>query len=238
MSSPMRHKGGALKAEQPPLAAPYAVAGADAVAVALTGAVLAVRAAEPVVAVIPAERAGDESLPCGTFLPGEHRTLEGGVRSWVQAQTGVELGFLEQLCTLGARSRAEHRPARTSSPSAISPLSAPRQCNDRTRATWRSWYSFFPWEDWRNGRPDCLNEIEQRLEAWAAEPGPPGRRALDAGPAPARAHRLRRHGAAWDEEKVAERYELLSEAGIVGAATEDATGMAQRLPRLVHPAAR
>lgn len=84
MSSPMRTKGSALKAGTPPRAAPYAAAGANAVAVALTGAVLAVQASEPVVAVVPAERAGDETLPCGSFLPGEHRTLEGGVKSWVQ----------------------------------------------------------------------------------------------------------------------------------------------------------
>ncbi len=229
----MRHKGSALKAGTPVLAAPYAVAETDAVAVALSSAVLAVRAAEPVVAVIPAGRAGDESLPCGTFLPGEHRTLEGGVRSWVQAQTGVELGFLEQLCTLGPRSRPEIDLPHVVSVSYLA-LVGPQQCNDRTRATWRSWYSFFPWEDWRNGRPDCLNEIEQRLEAWAAEPGPQDAVRW----MPDRRQRVRiafGAGTSWDEEKVGERYELLSEAGIVGATTEDSTGMAQRLPRLMHP---
>jgi len=234
MSSPMRHKGGALKARTPPLAAPYAAAGADVVAVALTGAVLAVQAAEPVVAVIAVERTGDESLPCGTFLPGEHRTLEGGVRSWVHAQTGVELGFLEQLCTLSSRSRTEIGLPHVVSVSYLA-LVGPGQCNDRTRATWRSWYSFFPWEDWRSGRPDCLNEIEQRLEAWTAEPGPQDAARL----MPDRRQRVRiafGAGTSWDEEKVAERYELLCEAGIVGATTEDPTGMAQRLPRLVHPA--
>jgi hypothetical protein len=230
MGTPMRHKGDALKVKQPPLAGPYAVASPDVVAVALTGAVLAVRAAEPVVAVISAERAGDESLPCGTFLPGEHRTLEGGVRSWVHAQTGVELGFLEQLCTLGTRTGI-------GLPHVVSvsylALVGPQQCNDRTRATWRSWYSFFPWEDWRNGRPDCLTEIEQRLEAWAAEPGPQDAVRW----MPDRRQRVRvafGAGTSWDEEKVAERYELLGEAGLVGAATEDSTGMAQRLPRLMH----
>ena len=219
MGTPMRHKGSALKVKTPPLAAPYAVAGADVVAVALTGAVLAVRAAEPVVAVISAERAGDESLPCGTFLPGEHRTLEGGVRSWVHAQTGVELGFLEQLCTLGTHSRTGIGLPHVVSVSYLA-LVGPQQCNDRTRATWRSWYSFFPWEDWRNGRPDCLTEIEQRLEAWAAEPGPQDAVRW----MPDRRQRVRvafGAGTSWDEEKVAERYELLDEAGLVGAATDD-----------------
>ena len=93
MSSPMRTKGTALKSEIPPRAAPYVAAGADAVAVALSGAVLAVQASEPVVAVVPAERAGDEALPCGSFLPGEHRTLEGGVRSWVQSSDRRRTGL-------------------------------------------------------------------------------------------------------------------------------------------------
>jgi hypothetical protein len=235
MSSPMRTKGSVLKAGTPPRAAPYSAAGADAVAVALSGAVLAVQASEPVVAVVPAERAGDETLPCGTFLPGKHRTLEGGVRSWVQAQTGVELDFLEQLCTLGPPSRAAIDIPHLVSVSYLA-LVGPQQCNDRTRATWRSWYSFFPWEDWRNGRPACLNEIDQRLESWAAAPEP-----QDAARwMPDRRQRVRiafSAGTPWDEEKVAERYELLCEAGIVGGAAEDATGIAQRLPRLMHPAA-
>ena len=205
MSSPMRTKGSALKAGTPPRAAPYAAAGANAVAVALTGAVLAVQASEPVVAVVPAERAGDETLPCGSFLPGEHRTLEGGVKSWVQTQTGVELGFLEQLCTLGAPSRTEIDVPHLVSVSYLA-LVGPQQCSDRTRATWRGWYSFFPWEDWRNGRPDCLNEIEQRLEAWAAKPEP----SYPARWVPDRRQRVRiafgGAGTTWDEEKVAERY--------------------------------
>jgi hypothetical protein len=233
MGSPARHKGGVLKVEQPPPAPSEAIAGAESVAVALTGAVLAVRAGEPVVAVVPAERSGDESLPCGNFLPSEHQTLEAGVRSWVGAQTGVELGLVEQLCTFGSRMSGDADLPHIVFVSYFA-LVEPRQCNDRTRATWRSWYSFFPWEDWRNGRPPCLDEIERRLEAWA-----------DGEILPGTAHRLpnRRHRmciafgggrTSWDEEKVAERYELLADAGIVGGATEEA-GIGQHLPRLVHP---
>jgi hypothetical protein len=106
-------------------------------------------------------------------------------------------------------------------------LVGPRQCSDKTRASWRSWYAYFPWEDWRHGKPECLGEIGQRLEAWADQPH--------------RAQRLRvafgGTGTAWDEEKVLERYELLSEAGIVGNAAEDAAspaGLGRRLPLLAH----
>ena len=44
----------------------------------------------------------------------------------------------------------------------------PAQCNDQDGAVWRSWYAYFPWEDWRRGKPRCLTEIiEPHLEAWA-----------------------------------------------------------------------
>ena len=36
---------------------------------------------------------------------------------------------------------------------------------------WSPWYSYFPWEDWREGKPDILtDEIEPRLKEWAARP--------------------------------------------------------------------
>src|SRR5688572_11489630 len=179
----------------------------EAVGVALTATILAVRAGEPVVAVVPTgHRADAESLPCGPFRPSEHRTLESGVASWVRAQTGVEIAFLQQLCTLAEADSAEPE-GRDLAPPTI-PISylalvGPRQCSDRTPASWRIWYAFFPWEDWRYGRPDCLNGIVARLEAWtAAQPGPPC-----AAPGPdERRERVRMAfgtaGSGWDDEKV------------------------------------
>jgi hypothetical protein len=90
---------------------------------------------------------------------------------------------------------------------------------------WRSWYAYFPWEDWRRGKPRCLTEIiEPHLEAWTrlspahCEARVP-REALD------RTQRLRiafaSDAAAWDEEKVLERYELLYEAGLAQEAARD-----------------
>jgi hypothetical protein len=112
-------------------------------------------------------------------------------------------------------------------------LVAPRHCNGRSQANWRSWYAFFPWEDWRQGRPECLGDIRARLEAWAAQPAPPCAARWPAD----RQQRLRTafDGAdgKWDEERVLERYELLRESGILGSAPGDA-GTARRLPRLVH----
>ena len=70
------------------------------------------------------------SLPFGLFTPLKHRTLEIGLRDWVKGQTGLDLGYVEQLYTFGDRGRTRG-PATMgcmSSPLAIWPL--PRQ---RTR---------------------------------------------------------------------------------------------------------
>ena len=80
---------------------------------------------------------------------------------------------------------------------------------------WRSWYDFFPWEDWRNGKPAILSQtIEPLLTEWAERTDV----ASIAQPAgAAQGDRLRiafgMDGGGWDEEKVLERYELLYEAG-------------------------
>jgi hypothetical protein len=230
MNTPVRYKTAALIPSPPPRVAARAPQPGDAVPVALTAAILAVRAGAPVVAVVPApHHALEESLPCGLFCPRSHRTLEGGIGASVRAQTGVEIGFLQQLCASaeGADADAEAEPAHSTVSVTYLALVDPGQCTDRTQASWRSWYSFFPWEDWRRGRPDCLGDILGRLEAWAAQVG--------SACAASGERRLRIRlafggaGAGWDEEKVLDRYELLQEAGLLGGAA------AAPLPRLVHP---
>ena len=48
------------------------------------------------------DRAG---LPFGPFDPLAHRTFEMGLRAWVEAQTGLAVGYVEQLYTFGDRGR-------------------------------------------------------------------------------------------------------------------------------------
>jgi hypothetical protein len=235
MNTPVRYKAAALISSPPPRVparTPQPQPG-DAVAVALTAAILAVRAGEPVVAVVPAQGAREESLPCGPFCPRSHRTLEGAVGAWTHAQTGVEIGFLRQLGASAEGASAE--PAQRTVAVSYMALVGPGQCSDRTQASWRSWYAFLPWEDWRHGRPDCLAGLVGRLEAWAAEAGPP----CTAEPSPGeRGQRIRlafgAAGAGWDEEKVLDRYELLQEAGLIGTTAAD-DAEPPLLPRLVHP---
>ena len=79
---------------------------AAAVGIGLNAAIAAVIDDEPVALVVREEGDGvTEGLPFGPFSPVEHRTLEGGLRSWVAEQTGLELGYVEQLYTFGDRGR-------------------------------------------------------------------------------------------------------------------------------------
>ena len=164
MDPPAHYVESMLPARVPPARA------AEPISVGLNAAILAVRGDEPMVAVVPAsrrEREGDGALPCGPFSPRQHKTLEAGLRCWVRQQTGIELGHTRQICTLVDC----HGPDDTemaSDPPVVSvcylaPV-RPAQCNDQDGAVWRSWYAYFPWEDWRRGKPRCLTEIiEPRL---------------------------------------------------------------------------
>jgi hypothetical protein len=247
MSTPVRHEDAAFK---PKSHAPASLP-AEPIAVGLHAAIFAMREDEPVVAIIPAvrgERVGDGALPCGPFSPREHKTLEAGLLSSVLRQTGIELAAARQLCTVGDRVGLNHGLAQ---PAADAPaniavcylaLVPPARLGGHGNALWRSWYAYLPWEDWRQGKPECLaRDIEPRLMVWARSASPPcAARALH--DVVDRSERLRiafgLDGAAWDEEKVLERYELLCEAGLIGsnagAAAQPASFLA-RLPSLRHP---
>src|SRR5258708_3558534 len=211
--------------------------------VGVTGAIVAVEAEEPriLVAADPKSetRAG---LPFGPFDPLSHRTFEIGLRAWVAAQTALSVGYVEQLYTFGDRGR-HARPGDTG-PHMISVgyLALTRMSDNAAAlreagARFEPWYRFFPWEDWRDGRPEILNEtIVPLLEQWAksskSEPlRPLGRR-----------ERLRHcfaaGGSPWDEEKVLDRYELLYEAGLVEEARRDGREPAvprTKIPKLGEP---
>ena len=193
--------------------------------IGLTAAIVAVEGDEPM---LLAAGSGSEKLiglPSGPFDPREHRTFEIGLRAWVKAQTGLSAGYVEQLYTFGDRGRqlpADGGPhvvsigylALTRMPD-IAGLAA------SVGAGFRPWYRFFPWEDWRNGRPDILDTtLIPLLEEWSAAP------ATDEMVRPlSRRERLRLcfpvGGSPWDEEKVLDRYELLYEAGLVEEALRD-----------------
>lgn len=150
------------------------------------------------------------ALPAGPFQSA-HRSLQAGLRAWVEAQTHHPLGYVEQLYTFADRDRADQPDARIIS---VSYLGLTRELAQTGGAGvgWQSWYRYFPWEDRRDGAPVFVaSVIEPRLRAWAAT-----------GPAAQRGRRYDRvaitfglDGAGWNEDMVLQRYELLYEAGLV-----------------------
>ena len=203
-----------------PSNAPVAV-----VEIGLTAAILAVRDNEPMVLVVAGgEHAiASDGLPYGPFAPLEHRTLDIGLRAGVADQTGLELGYVEQLYTFGDRGR-HAEPGDTGLPVvSIGYLALTQGCEQLfDQNQWRSWYDYFPWEDRRRGAPEILDhDIIPRLLSWARAPVDPHAPVRPIG----RAERVRvcfgTDGGAWDEEKVLERYELLYEAGLAAEARRD-----------------
>jgi hypothetical protein len=170
----------------------------DPVATELIAVVTAVTGGEPRVLTIQRGAA----LPSGSFESG-HRSLQAGLRSWVERQTHQPLGYVEQLYTFADRDRTEAAGRVLS----ISYLALARETRvSGAQAGWQSWYRYFPWEDQRAGTPDCLaRSILPALSAWATDEGRRERAATLFG-ADARP---------WNEDFSLQRYELLYEAGLV-----------------------
>ena len=188
----------------------------QAISVDLSAVVVAVTKDEPKVLAI---RTNDiDALPTEPPEP-QHRTLEAGLRAWVETQTRQVLGYVEQLYTFGdsGRSIAAGANARVLSIGYLA-LVPEAQPAGTANAEWRNWYRYFPWEDWRNGRPVMLDQIAASLKEWcAAAPSPAQRKLRDA--------RVRMtfgtRKSPWNDEPVLERYELLYEAGLVPEAQRD-----------------
>ena len=183
---------------------------AASVAAELIAVIVAVTEGQPRVLTIEAGGA----LPSGPFEFG-HRSLQAGLRSWVERQTHHPLGYVEQLYTFADRDRTDSVAERVVS---ISYLGLTREARVAREpgAGWLSWYRFFPWEDCRG--PAATMAAEQLV--------PPLRSWADGGAEAAtrreRGHRVAvnfgQDGQRWNEELVLQRYELLWEAGLVAEA--------------------
>jgi len=156
-------------------------------------------------------RDADHALPAGPF-EFSHRSLQAGLRAWVERQTHHPLGYVEQLYTFADRDRANAAGQRIISVSYLGLTREQTPAAGET-ANWQDWYRYFPWEDWREGPPSIMDgEILPRLREWV-------------GAAPDSRERERRRRRveltfsqdpeSWNEELVLQRYELLYEAGSV-----------------------
>jgi len=193
--------------------------------IGLTAAIVALEDNEPL---ILTASSGDNDklagLPFGPFDAVAHRTFEIGLRAWVEEQAGLRLGYVEQLYTFGDRGRHTELGDTEAHVVSIGYLALTRAADNAARApgaTFEPWYRFFPWEDWRQARPEIIErDIVPELTKWAEQgETPETARALG------RKDRVRFYfgtdGAHWDEERVLDRYELLYEAGLVEEARRD-----------------
>lgn len=208
------------------------------VEIGLNAVIVAVTDEVPRILVVPRPegdgREVEDALPLGPLEPEKDRTLDRCLLRWVREQTGLELGYVEQLYTFGDRDRDPHEGRAGARIVSVAYLALVREATVAPEARWRAWYDYLPWEDWRRGRPAALEKsIAPALEKWVA-----------AGDDPV-ARRQRREraditfglsGVGWDGDRVLERYELLYEAGLVPEARRDrlANGEEDGAPERSH----
>ncbi len=208
-----------------------AVSRTERIAIGLSAVVVAVREGEARILTVAAAGA-PAALPSGPFDPQAHRTFELALRAFVTAQTGYDLGYVEQLYTFGDEGRdapladlGEGASAADERVVSVGYL-ALTPAEGELPGAWTPWRNFFPWEDWRDGRPEAMAALEPQLRAWAgAARGDASERRLA---------RLRAlfglDGRRWNEERVLDRYELLYEAGLAAEAARDRDRAAARAP--------
>lgn len=172
--------------------------------VGLDAVIVAVTADQPRVLTARQAADGSPALPSGLLDADEDATLELGLRRWISAQTGLTVGYVEQLYTFGDRDR--QRTADAARHLSVAYLGLVREAQPAPGAAWLDGYALLPWEDRRSGVPPIVaRELLPALAAWA------GRDA-------ARRHRVRANFGdprSWDPIRVLERYELLYEAELV-----------------------
>jgi hypothetical protein len=201
-----------------PKKSPAMTKDASQTSINLTAVIVAVTHNQPRVLIVDQDGAG---LPNGPFDPLQHDSLESGLRQWVEAQTGLDLYYVEQLYTFGNRNRD---PAELQGGPRVISVAYMALTHEDTvdtpTAEWRDWYSFLPWEDWRAGRPKIIEEhIGPALAQWA-------RRSQSAAKRRQRQDRVNvnfgsESNTDIDAVLALERYELLYDAGLVHEAHRD-----------------
>ena len=184
--------------------------------VGLNAVILAVTREQPRVLTVgpqesdPSDTGADplRSLPFGSFDIERDRTLELCMRRSVFEQTQSELGYVEQLYTFADKGRDPRERLGGSRVLSVGYLALVQEKDlaEAENSMWENCFDYFPWEDWRAGRPEVVAEIESALLEWAGD-----------------SRQLRERveicfglgNAGWDAYKVLERYELLYEAQMI-----------------------
>ncbi len=170
----------------------------------LDAVIVAVTADQPRILTADHPRDGVPALPSGLLDADGDATLELGLRRWISAQTGLSVGYIEQLYTFGDRDR--QRTADGTRHLSVAYLGLVREAQPAPGAAWLDGYSLLPWEDRRAGVPAIVSrELLPALSQWA-------------GRNPIRKHRVHANFGdrrSWDPIRVLERFELLYEAELV-----------------------
>jgi hypothetical protein len=179
----------------------------------LDAVIVAVTADQPRILTATQATDGMPALPSGPLDADGDATLDLALRRWISAQTGLSVGYVEQLYTFGDRDR--QRTAVGARHLSVAYLGLVREAQPTHGAAWIDAYALLPWEDRRAGVPGIVTSaLLPALGAWA------GRNA-------ARRHRVRANfgdARAWDPIRVLERYELLYETGLVPEFQRDRGG--------------
>lgn len=149
-----------------------------------------------------------DALPSGKLDTEGDLTLQAAMRRVVAEQTGLTVGYVEQLYTFGDRDR-DPTSLRVTRHVSIAYLALIEEVRPTAAASWLNLYQLFPWEDRRGDTSYLDSYLRPRLNKWI-------------GAGKDRATRKERvaitfglDDAPWDGVKVLERYELLFEIGAV-----------------------
>ena len=106
-------------------------------------------------------------LPNGPLMP-LHRSLQAGVRQWVEEQTQQPLGYLEQLYTFVDTNRRNVDGHALVYVSYLGLVQEAQMKELPSQALWRDWYDYFPWENHLDGMPSMIMDfIVPALLEWA-----------------------------------------------------------------------
>jgi len=173
-------------------------------ALSLDAVIVAVTSDQPRILTASSSPHAAPALPSGLLDADGDGTLELGQRRWIQAQTGLAVGYVEQLYTFGDRDR--QRTGEDARHLSVAYLGLVKEAQPAPGAAWINGYDILPWEDRRAGIPQVVSDaLLPALARWAGR---------DAG----RRHRVHANFGdrrAWDPIRVLERYELLYETGLV-----------------------
>ena len=143
------------------------------VVIGLSAVILSLKDGDARVLTVRRPGARQAGLPFGPFAPDSHRTFELALKAFVTRQTGFSLGYVEQLYTFGDKGRdapladVGAGAARVISVGylALAPAADDTPTSD---SAWDTWSRYFPYEDWRRGRPSALDSvIAPALAAWS-----------------------------------------------------------------------